>query len=197
MRPAITAAAVAEALTAVDRDADAAGWGMLPVLYALVDPSRDHATVGAVRVPIDDSIWREHQPAIDSGFLPIWAVLSVVVDHFVLDESWQPPLLDSQTLAGFAFGRESWDTSALDDHPGAAPVRVRELTGYDRHGRIYRIVRVRDRDEPTVTVLADQSPQQADLIDECLRRLVAACSVDDPAIAGEPITDGQPWTGEP
>lgn len=193
MRP--TAAAVAEALTTVERAANSAGWAGLPVLYALVEPPSEHGAVSAVPVSLDASFWRENQLAIDSGFMPIWAVLSVIVDRLLLDESWSPLEDGSQTLGGMAFGRESWDTSALDDHPGAVPVRVRVLTGYDRYGRTYRIARVSGA-EPTVTVHASGPPPDADLIDECLRRLVAAHCADAPAVPGGSISPWWPEAGE-
>lgn len=195
MIPSTWTAVVTASLTAVEQQADSAGWGALPVLYALTAPS-DHRPADVVRVRIDESYWREYQSAVDPGIVPIWVLLAVIIDRFLLGDDWLPDELASppRPLIGFAVLHETRDTSALDDAPGATPLWVRALIGYDRHGCVYEVRRVHGAAAPTVTVLTGPAPDQLPLlITECLRPLATALCA---AAGGDHDRPDASWTAQ-
>lgn len=157
-------AALTDALSRVETRVEELGWDNPPFLIGMFrSPGTDPLTIEADLFPIQPEVWDL------PGGHPA-AVFDLISDYFDTQDTrphlarWLRP--DERCFLSFAFVVEGWQTIAyegyargdLNEVPTMADAEVRLLTAIDTDLRLYQIVRVRDSDKPTVTVLEVPPP---------------------------------------
>ncbi len=179
-----TVTALTAAMTELERDVDARGWGAMPWLFGVFDQPH----LGDVRVmqldelPIDEALWRLHDHALPGVCVPYWVGLRAITRH--LAAAPIPPELRywlhhaDRRLIGCGFVCEAF---APPSDPGedwvlgpdrhAADLRI--MTAQDVDGRIYQLLRHRGQD-PVITVTPDPAEaMRRRVIPDCLDSLIA------------------------